>query len=46
MMLFLQPRAMMLLLLQPCIVDDDAVDVVVIDFMLTDVNVSDSSSML
>jgi hypothetical protein len=41
MMLLLQPSAVMLLLLQPRVVD-----VVVVAFMLTDVDVSDSSSML
>jgi hypothetical protein len=45
MMLLLQPRVMMLL--QPRVVDDDVVvDVVVIAFMLTDVDVSGSSFML
>jgi hypothetical protein len=42
MMLLLQPRAVMMLL-QPHAVDDD---VVVIAFMLTDVDVSGSSFML
>jgi hypothetical protein len=37
---------MMMLLLQPRVVDDDVVDVVVIAFMLTDVDVLDSISML
>jgi hypothetical protein len=41
-MLLLQPRAVMMLL-QPCVVDDD---VVVIYFMLTDVDVSGSNFML
>jgi hypothetical protein len=45
MMLWLQPRAMMMLLLQPHVVDDDVVDVVVIACMLTDVDVSDSNPM-
>jgi hypothetical protein len=46
MMLLLQPHVVMMLFLQPRVVDDDVVDVVVIAFMLTDVDVSGSSSML
>jgi hypothetical protein len=46
MMLLLQPRAVMMILLQPRAVDDDAVDVVIIAFMLTDVDVSGSNFML
>jgi hypothetical protein len=55
MMLFLQPRVVMMLLLQPRVVmmllqprvvDDDVVNVVVITFMLTDVDVLSSGSML
>jgi hypothetical protein len=45
-MLLIHPRVVMMLLLQPRVVDDDDVDVVVIAFMLTDVDVSDSNSML
>jgi hypothetical protein len=46
MMLLLQLCAVMMLLFQPHAVDDDVIDVVVIDFMLTNVDVSGSISML
>jgi hypothetical protein len=46
MMLLLQLCAVMMLLFQPHVVDDDVIDVVVIDFMLTNVDVSGSISML
>jgi hypothetical protein len=42
----LQPSVVMMLLLWPHVVDDDVDVFVVIDFMLTDVDVSDSRSML
>jgi hypothetical protein len=44
-MLLLQPSAVMILL-QPRAVDDDVVDVVIIAFMLTNVDVSGSNFML
>jgi hypothetical protein len=42
----LQPSVVMMLLLRPHVVDDDVDVFVVIDFVLTNVDVSDSRSML